>query len=175
MSRLDDLTEAIVSTGRVDARAAGIGEPNPVAFWRGEDVGIVFSLVQLRDGGFIGLTTDARRESDGSWSATGLVIEAPVPDAFERPPQGSLDVFAAHGLSFHLALPGVASRDIVEVELETGSAPFLFPVSEPLGFFLAVVPEPSPGTEVRLTGRPGDARFVYVVSDVFEDAADERG
>jgi hypothetical protein len=173
MSRLEDLTEEVLTEGRLAPASFEVGRADPVAFWRGEDVGIVFSLVRRTNGDFYGLTSAAHRQPDCSWAATGLTMDTPVSDGLpERPDAGAIDVIAIQSLSFQWAFAGLASAGIDHVVLRSGSGESAFPVFEPLGIFLAVASRPPPGDVLRLTGGTSTQPFTFTVpEDRFPDPA----
>jgi hypothetical protein len=66
-------------------------------------------------------------------------------------------------MAFHMAFPGMAAAGLDEVSLTVGSETTTFPVFEPFGFFLMVVPDQPSGTAIRLTGHPHAGPVVYPV------------
>jgi hypothetical protein len=164
MSATERVAEETLNSRRLTGAEFEVRVPVAVAFWRGEELGFVFSLRRDRDGRFHGLTTDCTREPGGAWSAMGATFAAVgiFQDAPERPPESDgFEIFGVHGSSFHLAFPGIAAPGVPDITVASDTASATFPVFEPLGFFLAVVPYPAQGSELRLSGRPGTEPWVY--------------
>src|SRR4051794_24461532 len=109
MSQVEDVSEEVLTTGRVAPTRFPERIPVPVAFWQGESVGIAFCLRRDRDGRFHGLVTGCRREPGGPWRATGETLAAvglsrDTPPERPRDEPGSIGIetFGVYGLSSHL-------------------------------------------------------------------------
>jgi hypothetical protein len=179
VSQVELVSEEALTTGRVAPEDFPERVPVPVAFWRGELVGIAFCLRRDRDGRFHGLVTACWREAGGPWQATGETMAAvglsrDVPPDRPRDEPGSIgiELFGAYGMSSQLTFPGIAAAGLREVTMESKVGARTFPVFEPLGFFVAVAPVGPHTAKIRLGGRPGVEPYLYELPR-FIDSTDQ--
>jgi hypothetical protein len=169
MSATDRAAEEVLTTGRLPGGDFEVRVPKPVAFWRGDRVGFSFCVRRERGGAFNGLITGCQRERDGSWQAIETVAALGVSDGPPVRPRSDelgaagLELFGTQGMASHMAFPGLAAAGLDEVSLTVGAQTTRFPVFEPFGFFLMVVPDQPPGTAIQLTGHPDADPVVHTV------------
>lgn len=135
MSRLERLAAEILNTGRLPDATFERGRPDPIAFWREGELGMVAFLSHRSDGAFDVLSVGGEPGPGGEWADFGAVIGSGVSYEFPERPETGIDVFAMHGTSGISGFPGFAAPGVEEVVAEGLS----FPVFEPLGAFLAVL------------------------------------
>jgi hypothetical protein len=174
MSATDRAAEEVLTTGRLPGAEFEVRVPTPVAFWRGDEVGFAFCVRRERGGAFNGLITGCSRASDGSWEAIETIAALDVSDGPPVRPRSDglgaagIELFGTQGMAAHMAFPGLAAAGLDEISVQTGTATTTFPVFEPLGFFLAVVPDQPAGGDVRLIGRAGADPVVYTVPELWD-------
>jgi hypothetical protein len=171
VSATEHAAEEVLTTGRLPGGEFEVRVPKPVAFWRGEQVGFAFCVRRERGGAFNGLITACQRERDGRWQAIETMAALDVSDGPPVRPRDDelgaigIDLFGIQGMAFHTAFPGIAAAGLNEVSLTVGAQTARFPVFEPFGFFVMVVPYQPAGTAIRLAGHPRAGPVVYTVPE----------
>jgi hypothetical protein len=155
VSRLDDLVERTLSGGlpqRVDLER--ISDPQPAAFWRDGDLGLVLLLYRRRDRTVHVLIAAASSRPDGGWETLGEGghgwADPDTPREF-----GQIGAFGTGDLQ---ALPGTAPARAVRVEGRLGDLVVSCEVGQTLGAFVLGFPPAAAGpvhpTALDATGAP---------------------